>query len=49
MFQTAFCSQIPFNQNEYDNLKVDFQKKIILFQCGLIVAQTSVLSFHTYV
>ena len=44
MFQTAFCSQIPFDSNENDNLKVDFQNKFILFQCGLIVAQESALS-----
>lgn len=46
MFQTAFCSQIPFDSNVYDNLKLDFQKKFILFECGLIVAQKSVLFSH---
>ena len=48
IFQTAFCSQIPFDWNEYDNLKLDFQKKFILFQRGLIVAQKSALFFFFF-
>lgn len=36
-----FCPQIPFDRNEYDNLKLDLQEECILFRRRLIVARKS--------